>query len=250
MPDKPTGPEQVPPTADAGQAASAPDDLKTMLERERQARLRSEQERDQIRTAFNRRDAEIRQLRELAEQRRQVLLTADDDPNGARRTSPEVETLRQRLDSIQQGFDYYRFRADHPDATDPNLWQDVQALVNDPNRVGEVAAFLPGVVGPDGQPVADVYKTLRNAMREVQYQRLQANRAQSDEQRRAAEAAATTNRGMGTISGSAASGAGETLNLSDLEGKSSEEILKMAAKAGILGDIIDPNDPPLAMRRK
>ena len=245
MPDKPDpGPEQTHAPADPGKGGTAPEDLKVLLDRERQERIRAQQERDQIRTAFNRRDEEVRRLRQLALSNQGG--TEDFGAEEPRPTQSSVDSaaLLKRVEAIQQNLDFYRFRQDFPDAADPEVWAAVSGLVNDPAKVVDVAAYVPGTESHD------LYRTLRNALREIQYQRLNASRSASNEKRRAVEEERETSKRQAAISGGGSYESPTDPAALDLTGKSSAEILQIAAKAGLLGDLIDPSDPPLALRKK
>lgn len=131
-----------------------------------------------------------------------------------------------------------KFKLNHPDwnkVTDPKtgrtVWDDMNAILFDDARAADLVGRTP-------------YLTLSNIHREVQLQRLlaeQKSRASERPQR-------STIASRAEMSGQGANAPIASIDISD-PNMTDKQLLEAAESAGLLDDLVDPNDPPSWMRR-
>jgi hypothetical protein len=156
--------------------------------------------------------------RQLEAHRKQVQVEMDPDARAIQKNKELLEEIK-----IRQGITEYKIN--NPD------WQKyeerVQAILSDPVRSQEVAAY-----GPDN--IADANKIYTNAKRLVELEELRAAKAQSAEVKEASGREQERQKGLATISGTAASEGEEQIDISKM---SSDDMLR----AGLVDQ--DPRDP-------
>ena len=112
------------------------------------------------------------------------------------------------------------------------VWDEMNAILFDDARASELVGRTP-------------YLTLKNIHREVQNQRMKA-------ELNAARAATPNNRAVITsraeMSGQGASPSIPSIDISD-PNMTADQLIEAADKAGMLDDLVDPNDPPSWYRR-
>ncbi len=133
-----------------------------------------------------------------------------------------------------------KFKLNNPDwnkvvdtQTGRTVWDEMNAILFDDAQANELAGRTP-------------YLTLKNIYQTVQFRRLQADN-------KALQAAAAPRRTMvlqaqAEMSGQGASTPIPTLDISD-PNMTADQLLEAADKAGMLEDLVDPNDPPSFLRR-
>lgn len=247
MPDKPsTGPDTTatqPNPAAAGDTgtsgqppAPADGDLRAMLAKERGQREKREQELNQLRTAYNQRDREISQLRRMAGTGQSAQNMGDALFGGgapATPPQPDIEQYTRELEQVKYNQGFLQFRLDHPGATEH--WDDINTILNNQATLAEVASYLPGSQTPD------IYRTLKNALREVEHRKYREASDANDRKREEVEKTRRDARGAATISGTAASGEEPPIDLGPL---SADEMLDK----GMIE--YDKNNPPRHIREK
>lgn len=151
---------------------------------------------------------------------------------------PTEQYLRQQFQGINDAvanqsneMAVLKFKTDNQDWREK--WEDIMAVVSDPQEGQEVAAFSP----QNGQ--ADYYRTLANAKQRVEIKAAQ--KAREEAESKLAEIASKQQQinQFAVVSGDSSESPGETIDLSNL---SSDEMLDK----GLVPDM-DPNDP---IRRK
>ncbi len=145
---------------------------------------------------------------------------------------PEVSResqMQSQLDNQADEMGLMRYKLENPKWKDH--WDEMQHIFNDPTRAEAVAVFDRNA---EGKAVPNMFKSLTNTQREVQYAKL----LQAQEATEAAKAKNVTEqerkKGMATISGVSGSAGEETV---DLDGMSSDDMIR----AGLVD--MDPRDP-------
>ena len=179
----------------------------------------------ELRRVYNQRDTEIVQLRSGQQVTTQV---ADD--TGTTGTFTNVD--RENLDVI-------RFKQDNPDYGDH--WNDIQAIIDDPVKVRDVAVPSSDGLGVDtGRSLKMAYLMVKNTKFEGARQVAAAEKAKLDAEKNA-------NNQRAVISGMGASDS-ETGVVFDIRGMSYAEALREAVKRGLIP--VSETDPPNILKGK
>ena len=179
----------------------------------------------ELRRVYNQRDTEIVRLRSG----QQVTTTVADDPGT---TGTFTNADRENLDVI-------KFKQDNPDYGDH--WDDIQAIIDDPVRVRDVAVPSADGLGVDtGRSLKMAYLMVKNTKSEAARNIRAADKAKLDAQKNA-------NNQRAVISGAGASDS-ETGVSFDMSKMTYAEALREAVKRGLID--VSETDPPKVLKGK
>ena len=176
----------------------------------------------ELRRVYNQRDTEINQLRSVQTVPTNRQLATEVDPTSGTFTNADRENL-----------DVIKFKQDNPDYGDH--WDAIQAIIDDPVRVRDVA-----VPSADGLGV-DTGRSLKMAYLQVKNDKNEAARRVRDADKAKLDAEKNANNQRAVISGMGASDS-ETGVAFDIKGMSYAEALREAVKRGLVP--VSETDPP------